>query len=108
MLIFDINSKTTTNTAEIANGYNDFFVSIGPQLANTIMSDINPLSYVESINNSIVMTDVSCAEVRNVISSLKNSSSGLDEFPTFFGKACVDGFIEPLTHLINISFKFSV
>ena len=37
-----------------------------------------------------------------------NSSPGHDDFPTFVGKACVDGFIEPLTHLINLSFKSGV
>ena len=32
-LIFDINNKTTTDPNVIANGFNNFFVTIGPQLA---------------------------------------------------------------------------
>ena len=47
-LIFDINNKTTTDPNVIANGFNKFFVTIGPQLAKYIKSDINPLSYVKS------------------------------------------------------------
>ena len=68
-------------------------------------SDINPLTYVNNINNSIVIFDVSCEEVRNIIHYLKNSSAGHDEFPTFVGKLCVDSYIEPLTFLINSSLR---
>ena len=107
-LIFDINNKTTTDPNVIANGFNNFFVTIGPQLAKNIKSDINLLSYVKSVNKSMVLTDVTSTEVRNVIASLKNSSSGHDEFPPFVGKSCVDAFIEPLTHLINLSLRSGV
>ena len=47
-------------------------------------------------------------EVRNVVASLKNSSSGYDEFPPFVGKSCVEAYIELLTHLINLSLKSGV
>ena len=57
-LIFDINNKTTMDPNVIANGFNNFFVTIGPQLAKNIKSDINPLSYVKSVNKSMVLTDV--------------------------------------------------
>ena len=80
-------------------------MSIGPILANDIKSSINPLLYVNGIEHSIVITDISCNEVKQVISSLKNSSAGWDELPTFVAKKCVDCFIEPLTYLINTSFK---
>ena len=71
-------------------------------------SDINPLSYVKSVNNSMVLTDVTSTEVRNVLGFLKNSSSGYDEFPLFVGKSCVEAYIKPLTHLINVSLKSGV
>ena len=67
-----------------------FFFSNGPELAKGIHSDINPLTYVKNINNSIAIFDVSCEEVRIIIHSLKNSSAGRDEFSTFVGKLCVD------------------
>ena len=68
------------------------------------------MSYVNGIEHSIVITNISCTEVnqvievKQVISSLKNSSAGWDEFPTFVAKKCVDGYIKPLTYLINTSF----
>ena len=107
-LCLTINNVAVTNSIDIASGFNDFFVSIGPELAKDIHSDINPLTYVNNVNNSIVIFYVSCDEVKNIIRSLKNSSAGHDEFPTFVGKLCVDSYIEPLTFLINYSLKTGV
>ena len=107
-LCLTVNNVAVTNSKDIANGFNEFFVSIGPELAKDIHSDINPLTYVNNINNSIAIFDVSCEEVRNIIHSLKNSSAGHDEFPTFVGKICVDSYIEPLTFLINSSLRTGV
>ena len=39
----------------IVNGFNNLLVSIGPQLAHDISSDVNPLSYVNNVVNSIVV-----------------------------------------------------
>ena len=107
-LCLTVNNVAVTNSKDIANGFNEFFVSIGPELAKDIHSDINPLTYVNNINNSIAIFDVSCEEVRNIIHSLKNSSAGHDEFPTFVGKLCVDSYIKPLTFLINSSLRTGV
>ena len=54
-LCLTINNAAVTNSKDIANDFNDFFVSIGPELAKDIHSDINPLTYVNNVNNSIVI-----------------------------------------------------
>ena len=72
-------------------------MSIGQKLAKDITSDVNLMSYIDSIEYSIVITDIICTVVAQVISSLKNSSTGWDELPTFVAMKCVDGYIEPLT-----------
>ena len=59
-LCLRINNVAVTNSKDIANGFNHFFVSIGPELAKGIHSDINPLTYVNNISNSIAIFDVSC------------------------------------------------
>ena len=64
---------------------------------------IHPLIYVNNIERSIVIIDVTCEEIKSVIHSLNNSSSDWDEIPTFIVKKCVDSFIEPLTYLVNSS-----
>ena len=68
-LCVTIDNKPVTNRKDIANGFNNFFVSIGPKLAKDIHSNINSLTYVHNINDSIAMFDVSCVEVANVIHS---------------------------------------
>jgi len=102
-LTFCIENRTISDSTEIANSFNNFFVTIGPQLAEKINSTISPMSYVTYVPNSIVIFDVTCTEVKQVISSLKNSSAGWDDIPTSIAKKCIDNFIEPLTYLINSS-----
>ena len=75
------------------------YVSIGPQLAENITCE----TYVNNIERSIVILDVTCEEIKGVFHSLNNSSLGWDEIPTFLVKKCVDSFIEPLTYLVNAS-----
>ena len=89
---------------EIANGYNELFVSIGPKRADNILSTTNPLSYVNNYTNSIVIPPVTIAEVSQTILSMKNSSAGCDDFLARVAKQSIDSCIEPLTCLINRSF----
>ena len=43
----------TTNGKCITNGFNDFYVNIGPTLASKIgNTDIDPTDYVKSINST--------------------------------------------------------
>ena len=62
------------------------------------------MSYINSIEHSIVITYIPYTEVTQVISTLKNSSDGWDKLPTFVAKKCISGYIEPLTYMINTSF----
>ena len=69
---FSIKDAIVTDNQIIANEFNNFFVSIGPKLANDLSSDVNPLSYVNNVVNSIVIPTITTLEVRNIISSTKN------------------------------------
>ena len=42
-------------------------------------------------------------EVRNIIIALKNTASGYDCIVGSIIKQCVDNYITPLTHIINLS-----
>ena len=92
----------------IADEFNNFFVSIGTQLANNISNTVSPLSYVHSVVNSIVISTITTLEVRNIILSTKNSSPGWDDIPACVAKKCIDHYIEPLTHIINNSIQEGV
>ena len=64
---FSIDNVFIDNSDNIANKFNNFFVSIGHNLAKDITCNVNPLFYVNSVNDSTV------AQVRNGITSLKDS-----------------------------------
>ena len=107
---FLIDDKLVTDSLEVANGFNDFLVSIGPALAKDLVSSVNPLSYVKSntCTNSIVIREVTYLQVRGVIISLNNSTSGHNELPPIVAKTCINEFIEPITYMINESLKSGV
>ena len=78
---FQVGGKTTINSMEIASNCNNFFSSIGPELANNIVSTTVPMSYVAPCNNIIVISPVTTAEVRKAIQSQNTSSAEWDDFP---------------------------
>ena len=58
--------------------------------------------------NSIVTPEISCNQVREVINSLNNSSSGHDELPPYVAKTCMEVLIQPITYLVNESLKSGI
>ena len=99
-----IDGKNTTNVSKIVNEFTNFLVSVGVDLAKNIKCPVNPLSYLNTLNNSIVVPEISIAEVTNVIRLLKESSFGWDNIPAFILNQCIYCFVKPLTHSINRSF----
>ena len=105
---FSIDNVIIDNSETIANEFNNFFVSIGHNLAKNMICNVNPLFYVNSVNDSIVVQYVSVAQVRNVITSLKDSGPGWDHLSPFVMKQCVDTYVQPITILINNSFYHGI
>ena len=53
---FKINNNIIDNELRIANEFNSYFVSVGPTLAaHQIITDLNPLHYLQNNPNSMVM-----------------------------------------------------
>ena len=102
-LIFKINNETGNDSQIIVSEFTNFFTSIGPALADKITGSVDPMSYVDTTINSIVISYVSYMVVKNTILSFKNSSPGNDEFPAFIAKQCIDNYVVPLTYVINMS-----
>ena len=78
------NNQTVNDSQTIANEFNHFFVSIGPALADNIKCFVDPMSYVDNIMNSIVISLLSyvfCMDIKTTILSMKNGSPGNDELP---------------------------
>lgn len=98
----------TRDKTEMVNVFNNYFSSIGKNLASKI-AGVNH-SYKKYLNNSIsssfFMKPVSISEVYNTIRSLKNiSAAGSDNLNTKILKLSAQFISAPLSHIINLSFQ---
>ena len=106
-----INNQTITNDKEIASNFNNFFVSVGTSLANSLAIDRNAQqTYIEDIENSglnkpqFKFTPISIPQLIKIAKKIKNKRShGPDMVPTFIAKATCLALPEVLQHLINSS-----
>ena len=98
---FIIGNNLVSDETEIANGFNNYFATVGKSLTKNTNSDVNPLDYIQSNSKSIVIPDITVGDIITVLSSLNNSSAGYDDMPASIMKKCIDEYITPLTHLIN-------
>ena len=100
-----VNQETTTDKNKIAKGFNQYFINIGPTLANKIPQDNKcPTTYMDNrVLESMVIAPVVEEEVRSIIKSLNDSSAGLDAISSRVIKATYSCFLTPLTHVVNIS-----
>ena len=67
-LKFQINNETVNDSQIIRTEFNTLFTSTGPALADKITCLVDPISYVDTTSNSIV---ISYMDVKNTILSLK-------------------------------------
>ena len=90
----------------INNELNNFFVTIGPSLANKIPKlGIDPLNYMGGTEReSIFVSTVTCSEIHNIIVNLKNGAPGYDEINTSILKYISD-VVGPLVYLCNLSLQ---
>ena len=107
---FTHNGATVNNKKDIANGFNDFFVKVGPNLAKCIKkpegsSDI--ADYLESYNrNTMFLSGVEEREITEIVKNCKNKkSTGNDNIDMSIIKHVISHIVKPLTHICNISFK---
>ena len=78
---FNINGNPTDDEAVISNSFHNYFIHVGPQLAQQIQSHINPLNYVNDTMKSMFIPYISEYEITETVKSLKNSSAGWDFIP---------------------------
>jgi hypothetical protein len=104
---FNINNSKTNNKHIIANAFNNYFNNVGTSLAKKIPKvSRSPLSFMNDPSiDSIYLHEVTQTEVQNIISKLKNTSSGWDGFSPNLIKQVCTSISNPLMHVINLSFN---
>lgn len=109
---FSINvaGTETSDPAIITKTFNEYFVNVGPSLAQSIpTSSTAPTSFIESSSPaSMYISPVTEVEISNLIRDLRNSSPGSDGIPPAIIKETADILIPVLVHVINLSLSQGV
>ena len=104
------NNNLITDPKSIADGFNNYFVNIGPTLASKIPE--NNLSHrqflPDSIEPSLFLKPTNELEIKNVISCLKEGAPGRDGISSRNIKLTKESILVPLTNLVNLSFEQGV
>ena len=93
---------------DIVECFNDYFVNVGPKLANVIPTTAKQFSSYLSNSpmNSLSLFLTDSHEVINVVNCLNNKTSyGVDDIPVIIVKKCISAIANPMAALINCSFR---
>lgn len=99
--IFNDNNLLLLEDKEIADYTNNFFVSIGQEMANKIKKPAQKIN-TKTSNSSMFLSPVQEEEILKYIGNLKNNcSAGIDKISTKVIKILHIFLIKPLCHIIN-------
>ena len=100
-----------TNSEDISNGFNDFFVNIGPKLASEIHSTgKNYYDYLGDMKTSnMFFKPIVERDVMKIIDKFNpNKGAGNDDIGNFIIKRVADEIVEPLTIIFNLSISTGI
>ena len=99
-----------TDPKAIADGFNNYFVNIGPTLASKIPnSNLSHRRFLpENLNFSLFLEPANEMEIKNIIGLLKEGAPGQDDISSKNIKRIKDSISYPLTNIVNLSFEQGV
>ena len=109
--VIDLNNQgTITDPNSIADHFNQYFSSVGINLAKNIrQSSVDPVTYIStSHSNEFSLCNINEEDLKKIFSSLKNSAAGYDGIRPSVLKSVFDQIKSPLIHLINISLHYGI
>ena len=104
---FIINGKCVTDKTVISKKFNEYFVNIGPSLANKINTseDIYQSYMKGNFINSFGLVETDASEIVSVVKSLKTkTSAGHDNIPVDIMKLTINQTASVLAKIVNKSF----
>ena len=108
LLKFNLNNKVTSDKEEIVNKFNEYFVNIGPTLADKIPpSTVGHKSFLEGdYKDSFSLFQTSPEEIKDiVVTHMKTKrSADFDNVSFEIIKLSIKNIAESLSHLVNNSF----
>ena len=102
---FDVNGSKVTNSVDIANHFNKYFLNSPIELCKKFSTPSkDPCEYLNrNITKSLYMGPSTEEDIMKILLNIKNSSPGHDDINIKVLKAVKDDIIAPLTHLCNTS-----
>ena len=102
---FMINNQIVINKQTIADGFNSFYINVGPTLAKNIPNvNKTPCSFIKrSFNHTMHVDPVTSEEICKTIINLKMGSPGYDNINSKVFKTTARHCVIPITHLVNLS-----
>ena len=105
----DDNGSSITNSNNIVNNFNNFFVNVGPNLAKKIVNDnkASIFDYMDPPNDSsMYLTPVTEEEIIATVGQCKNKmSEDNNNLSMNVIKNIIASVSEPFHHICNLSFK---
>jgi hypothetical protein len=108
---FNIDGKNVSDTFQIAESFNKFYVNIGKSTSEQVPISNKHFTDYLKINqtNSMFLEPVDKCQILEIVNKFKPKiSSGHDEIPTKIMKQSISEIIEPLTYIINKSLETGV
>jgi hypothetical protein len=107
------NNAIIKGNLNIANGFNDYFINVGPNLADKITNDNPSIKFShymdDNINDSIFLDPVTELEILNVVDSCKRKTSkDYDDISMASVKDVMSNVIKPLLYIFNLSFASGI
>ena len=97
---------------DVVDGFNEFFVNVGPKLAQEIKHTLPEKScadYIERNPNSFNLGTVEKKEIMEIVNKCKDKTSAdWNDIDMHLVKKVIDGIADPLTHICNTSFKTGI
>ena len=106
----NINGSEKFLKSEIIDEFNNFFVNVGPNLANNIIDGKEPFSYyLGATFAKMKEKSLEMKELNNAFQSLKtNKAPGIDEINSNVIKHLWDELQYPLFYIFDLSFKTGI
>ena len=105
-----VKNKNLTSKSEIADAFNDFFATIGSNLAKKIPDSDTPFTaFLSRVEEEMKIKDLSDEELKVAISNLEpEKSAGYDEISPKIVKVASTEIFKPLKYIINLSLRQGV
>ena len=105
--VFNDNNMNYKSNIEIANGFNNYFTTIGSKLANSITNQNKTAAEFlakEPLPHSLFLNPAIPQEISNVVNAMHpKTSCGYDNISPKLVKKCSHALVNPLVHIINLS-----